>query len=104
MNRVTSPASLALHTPSSLDASPLRRKHLRGHDSRDSELNGHLMGPVAGTKSSARRLRMAGNLREKDNRQSISYHHRPHSRLNYKTPREVAALWKDPDDHLIPAA
>ncbi len=32
------------------------------------------------------------------------YHHRPHSRLNYKTPREVAAIWQDPDDHLTPAA
>ncbi len=32
------------------------------------------------------------------------YHHRPHSRLAYKTPREVAAIWQDPDDHLIPAA
>jgi putative transposase len=32
------------------------------------------------------------------------YHHRPHSRLNYRTPREVAATWKDGQDHLIPAA
>ena len=32
------------------------------------------------------------------------YHHRPHSRLAYKTPREVAAIWQGPDDHLIPAA
>ena len=23
------------------------------------------------------------------------YHHRPHSRLNYRTPREVAATWND---------
>jgi len=34
----------------------------------------------------------------------IHYHHRPHSRLDYKTPREVAATWKDGQDHLIPAA
>jgi len=33
-----------------------------------------------------------------------NYHHRPHSRLNYKTPREVAATWQDHDDHLTPAA
>jgi len=44
-----------------------------------------------------------------DAREAISsyidrYHHRPHSRLAYKTPREVAALWKDPHDHLTPAA
>jgi putative transposase len=32
------------------------------------------------------------------------YHHRPHSRLDYRTPREVAATWKDGQDHLIPAA
>ncbi len=32
------------------------------------------------------------------------YHHRPHSRLNYKTPREVAALRKDVNDDPIPAA
>ena len=24
-----------------------------------------------------------------------AYHHRPHSGLNYRTPREVAATWKD---------
>jgi putative transposase len=34
----------------------------------------------------------------------IHYHHQPHSRLNYKTPLEVAATWKDGQDHLIPAA
>jgi putative transposase len=34
----------------------------------------------------------------------INYHHRPHSRLDYKTPHEVAATWKDGQDHLIPAA
>lgn len=34
----------------------------------------------------------------------INYHHRPHSRLNYKTPHEVAATWKDGQDHLIQAA
>jgi putative transposase len=33
-----------------------------------------------------------------------SYHHRPHSRLAYNTPREVAATWKDHDDQLTPAA
>jgi putative transposase len=33
-----------------------------------------------------------------------AYHHRPHSRLAYRTPREVAATWKDHDDHLTPAA
>jgi len=32
------------------------------------------------------------------------YHHRPHSRLAYNTPREVAATWKDHDDQSIPAA
>ncbi len=32
------------------------------------------------------------------------YHHRPHSRLAYRTPREVAATWKDHDDQSIPAA
>ena len=32
------------------------------------------------------------------------YHHRPHSRLAYRTPREVAAAWKDHDDQLTPAA
>jgi putative transposase len=32
------------------------------------------------------------------------YHHRPHSRLAYKTPREVAATWKDHDDQSIRAA
>jgi len=32
------------------------------------------------------------------------YHHRPHSRLDYNTPLEVAAIWKDGQDHLTPAA
>jgi putative transposase len=32
------------------------------------------------------------------------YHDRPHSRLNYNTPREVAATWRDGQDHLTPAA
>ncbi len=32
------------------------------------------------------------------------YHHRPHSRLTYRTPREVAATWKDHDDQLTPTA
>jgi putative transposase len=32
------------------------------------------------------------------------YHHRPHSGLAYRTPREVARTWKDHDDQLIPAA
>jgi putative transposase len=32
------------------------------------------------------------------------YHHRPHSGLAYRTPREVAATWKDHDDQLTPAA
>jgi putative transposase len=34
----------------------------------------------------------------------VAYHHRPHSRLAYRTPREVAATWKDHDDQLTPAA
>jgi putative transposase len=34
----------------------------------------------------------------------IHYHHRPHSRLDYNTPLEVAATWKDGQDHLIQAA
>jgi putative transposase len=33
-----------------------------------------------------------------------NYHQRPHSRLNYLTPREVAATWSDGQDHLTPAA
>ena len=32
------------------------------------------------------------------------YHHRPHSRLAYRTPREVANTWKDHDDQSIRAA
>nr|MBA2515819.1 transposase [Solirubrobacterales bacterium] len=32
------------------------------------------------------------------------YHHRPHSRLTYRTPREVAATWQHHDDQSIPAA
>jgi putative transposase len=32
------------------------------------------------------------------------YHHRPHSGLAYRTPREVAQTWKDHDDQSIPAA
>jgi putative transposase len=32
------------------------------------------------------------------------YHHRPHSGLAYRTPREVAATCKDHDDQLTPAA
>ena len=35
----------------------------------------------------------------------IHYHHRPHSRLDYRTPLEVAATWNDGGlPHLIPAA
>jgi putative transposase len=33
-----------------------------------------------------------------------TYHDRPHSGLNYRTPHEVAATWKDHDDHLTLAA
>jgi putative transposase len=33
-----------------------------------------------------------------------AYHNRPHSGLAYRTPREVAATWKDHDDQSIPAA
>src|SRR5215207_4079788 len=33
-----------------------------------------------------------------------NYHHRPHSRLNYNTPLEVAATWRDGQDHLTQAA
>jgi len=33
-----------------------------------------------------------------------NYHHRPHSRLDYNTPLEVAATWRDVQDHLTPAA
>jgi len=32
------------------------------------------------------------------------YHHRPHSGLAYRTPREVAATWQDHDDQLTHAA
>lgn len=32
------------------------------------------------------------------------YHHRPHSGLNYRTPREVATAWKDYEDQLNQAA
>ena len=32
------------------------------------------------------------------------YPHRPHSRMAYRTPREVADTWKDHDDQLTPAA
>jgi putative transposase len=32
------------------------------------------------------------------------YHHRPHQGLAYRTPREVAATWKDAEDQSIPAA
>ena len=32
------------------------------------------------------------------------YHHRPHSKLAYRTPREVAQTWKDLEDQSIPAA
>ena len=33
-----------------------------------------------------------------------AYHHRPHSGLAYRTPREVATTCKDQDDQLTPAA
>jgi putative transposase len=42
--------------------------------------------------------------REKIGAYIDGYHHRPHSRLAYRTPREVAATWKDHDDQAIPAA
>jgi putative transposase len=32
------------------------------------------------------------------------YHHRPHSRLAYRTPRELPATWQDHHDQSIPAA
>ena len=32
------------------------------------------------------------------------YHHRPHSSLAYRTPREVAATWQDHRDDLTTAA
>jgi putative transposase len=42
--------------------------------------------------------------REKIGDYITRYHHRPHSGLAYRTPREVAATWKDYDDQSIPAA
>jgi putative transposase len=43
--------------------------------------------------------------RETINAYVTHYHHRPHSRLDYRTPREVAATWNDGGPtHLIPAA
>lgn len=42
--------------------------------------------------------------REKIGAYIDGYHYRPHSRLAYRTPREVAATWKDHDDQLTPAA
>jgi len=42
--------------------------------------------------------------REAIDRYIDHYHHRPHARLAYKTPREVAAIWKDVNDDPIPAA
>jgi len=33
-----------------------------------------------------------------------TYHHRPHSGLNYRSPAEVAQTWQDHQDHLNPAA
>ena len=42
--------------------------------------------------------------REKIGAYVDGYHHRPHSRLAYRTPREVAETWKDHDDQPIPAA
>lgn len=44
------------------------------------------------------------DAREAIDRYIDRYHHRPHSRLAYKTPREVAALWKDVNDDPLPAA
>jgi len=32
------------------------------------------------------------------------YHHRPHSRLNYRTPSEVRQTWDDADQALQKAA
>ncbi len=42
--------------------------------------------------------------REKISAYITSYHDRPHSGLNYKTPREVAATWKTDPESLFPAA
>jgi putative transposase len=42
--------------------------------------------------------------REKIGNYIDRYHHRPHQGLAYRTPREVAATWKDHDDQLTPAA
>jgi putative transposase len=42
--------------------------------------------------------------REKIGAYINGYHHRPHQGLAYRTPREVAATWKDHDDQSIPAA
>ena len=42
--------------------------------------------------------------REKISNYIDTYHHRPHQGLAYRTPREVAATWKDHDDQLTPAA
>jgi len=42
--------------------------------------------------------------RDKIRRYIDGYHHRPHSALAYRTPREVAATCKEHDDQSIPAA
>jgi len=53
----------------------------------------------------ARRVRDARRSTREDRRVHRPLpHHRPHSRLAYRTPREVAATWKDHDDQSIPAA
>ena len=55
-------------------------------------------------------LRLAPRVRDLDEAREaigayvIHYHHRPHSRLDYNTPLEVAATWKDGQDHLTQAA
>lgn len=42
--------------------------------------------------------------REKIGAYIETYHHRPHSGLNYKTPAQVAGTWKDHETQVIPAA
>jgi len=45
-----------------------------------------------------------GGYRDPESQAFIESYHRPHSRPAYRTPREVAATWKDHGDQLTPAA
>ena len=113
--RGIAPGTLTLGTDngSAFTARAFKRRPVRPRDRasarrlprpREPGVHRVLVRQAQGTLRLARGVRDARPGPPRDRRLRHNYHHRPHSRLNYNTPLEVAATWRDGQDHLTPAA